>query len=257
MNQPIYYRKSIPFFHDKTAIEFQKDNYERYDEMVIRQSALHLADEIWGMYPMQKILDFAQDHYPKLDSESQIVELGCAVGRWIANLAKHYPQANCWGIDYSYQMLKRAHEFWVKGKDISIDLSNKGFPQVFDIQASQLKNLQFGLAKVEQLPFADQSQDLVLNSFLLDRLDDPIKGLNEMYRILKQHGKLILISPLNFQQAAQWAKLYPASKIRDLLNQLGFKILDWTEDLIIREPLDARGNLIEWKCLALVAKKNH
>ena len=48
MKIPIQTRQGIPFFHDKNEKEFQQDPYERYDPMVIRQSALHLADELWG-----------------------------------------------------------------------------------------------------------------------------------------------------------------------------------------------------------------
>lgn len=252
MKKPISYRKGIPFYYDKTEADYKADLYERYDDMVVRQSALHLADDLWGAYPMQAILDFAKVHYP--DNPNHIVEIGSGVGRWIASLAQGYPKANCWGIDYSYQMLKRAKEFWMDGKDIMIDLSCKGFPKTL-AKGHQLTNLQLGLAKGENLPFANDSQDLVLNSFLLDRLDDPVKGLAEMYRVLKVKGKLILITPLNFKQAKHWESLYPTSKIRDLLHEIGFEILHWQEGIRIEEPLDFHGNGIAWRCLGLVLIK--
>ena len=121
MKSAITHRRGIPFFYKKTALEFQQDVYERYDEMVVRQSALHLVDELWTSYPFQPVFDFAEKHYPEA-AEINILDIGCSVGRWIATLAKRYPKANAWGIDYSYQMLKRANEFWVQGKEISIDL---------------------------------------------------------------------------------------------------------------------------------------
>lgn len=254
MKAPISYRKNIPFFCEKTETDFQKDIYERYEEMVLRQSALQLADELWGNYPMQAVLNFAEEHYPQKEIEN-ILEIGSGVGRWIATVAQKHPLSNCWGIDYSYQMLKRAHEFWVEGREIEIDLSNKGFPQPLQIKGFQIPNLKFGLAKASELPFADQSQDLVLNSFLLDRLDDPAKALKEMFRVLKPNGKLILISPLNFNQAEHWQSFYPPIKIRQLLNSLGFELLAWEENMNIREPLDARNNHIQWNCLAFVAQK--
>ena len=254
MKTPISYRKGIPFFYNKTDIDFQKDVYERYDSMVQRQSALHLADPLWGEYPMQAVLDFAAAYYP--DDAKAILEVGCGVGRWIATLAQHYPQATCWGIDYSYQMLKRANEFWVHGKDLHLDWSNKGFVEALNIKGHQLSNLNLGLAKTSDLPFSDASQDLLVNSFLLDRLDNPAKGLGEMYRVLRPNGRLILMTPLNFDQAIHWENLYPLRKIYDLFIQIGFTILEWREELIIEEPLDARGNGIAWKCLGVVASKN-
>lgn len=253
MQASYYRRKGIPFFHQKTALEFQQDIYERYNEMVVRQSALHIADQLWGKYPFEPSFDFAKKHYPEA-SEINILEIGCGVGRWIATLAKHYPKSNCWGIDYSYQMLKRANEFWVEGKHISINWTSKGLNQQSQM-GEKLPNLQFGLAKAEKLPFDDNSQNLVVNSFLLDRLEDPIKGLKEMYRVLKPSGQLILISPLNFKKAEHWKMYHPPSQLSTILKKIGFEILDWKEDIIIREPLDGRGNLVRWKCLGFVVEK--
>jgi ubiquinone/menaquinone biosynthesis C-methylase UbiE len=255
MKSPISYRKGIPFFCPKSETDFQKDVYERYDEMVVRQSAIHLADELWGGYPMQAIFDFANVHYPTYDVQ-HMLEIGCGVGRWIATLAQIYPEASCWGIDYSYQMLKRAREFWIQGKAIRIDLSNKGFPKILQAKGQRLSNLQLGLAEATELPFAQDSQGLIVSSFLLDRLDEPAKGLAEMHRVLAPDGKLILITPLNFNQASHWQTLYPPIKLHRVLTQMGFTILDWKEAFAIQEPLDARGNVVTWNCLGCVASKS-
>jgi ubiquinone/menaquinone biosynthesis C-methylase UbiE len=253
MKPAISHRKSIPFFHPKTALEFQQDVYERYDEMVVRQSALHLADELWGRYPFQPVFDFAEKHYPK-EAEINILEIGCSVGRWIGTLAERYPKATCWGIDYSYQMLKRANEFWVQGKEISIDLTNKGFFKKA-IKNEPFNHLKFGLAKAENLPFENNTQDLILNSFLIDRLENPMQGLQEMYRVLKPNGKLIVVTPLNFNRAEHWKMYYPPIQLSNILKEIGFEILDWKEDIIINEPLDFHGNSVRWKCLGFVVKK--
>ncbi len=254
MKAPISYRGHIPFFCAKTESDFRKDPYERYDSMVIKQSALHLADELWGVYPMQAVLDFAEAFYPDT-SPKTILELGCGVGRWIGDLAQRYPNADCWGGDYSYQMLKQAYEFWVAGQEISIDLRDKGFLQVIKKRGLQSSNLQFGLAKAVDLPFADGTQDLIISSFLLERLDDLNAGLGEMHRVLNTNGRLILVTPLNFNQAEHWKQYYPAHKLSDVLIQLGFEIQAWQENIIVDEPLDARGNAVRWNCLGIVADR--
>jgi ubiquinone/menaquinone biosynthesis C-methylase UbiE len=251
--RPLTTRKGIPFFYNKTELEFQQDIYEHYHDMVVRQSALHLADQFWEKYSFQPIIDFAQLHY-STETNINILEVGCGVGRWIASMAKHYPKSSCWGIDYSYQMLKRANEFWVEGKEISIDLTDKGLDQ-HTHKGEQHHNLTFGLAKAEHLPFAENSQHMVLSSFVLDRLDNPIKGLEEMYRVLKTSGKLILVSPLNFKSADHWKMYYPPSQLSNLLTEIGFEILDWNEDIIVNEPLDGHGNSVRWNCLGFVVSK--
>lgn len=254
MKSPLSYRNKIPFFCEKSKVEFQKDIYERYDDMVIRQSALHLADQIWGKYPMQKAIDFAKENYPS-NPKARILEIGCGVGRWISHLAKRYPQSDCWGIDYSYQMLKRAHEFWIQGKEVSIDLTNRGFSKSLIVDGHQIGNLNFGLAKASELPFSDQSQDLIVSSFLLDRVLEPIDALNEWYRVLSLDGKLIVITPLNFEKTKHWQELYPPTKLQDTLIKSGFKVLYWKEGITLEEPLDFHGNKISWKCLGFVASR--
>lgn len=246
-------RNGVPFFHQKTPLEFQQDIYERYDEMVVRQSALHLADDIWGRYPFQAVFDFAEKRYPK-ETKGNILEIGCGVGRWIAMLSKRYPQATLWGIDYSYQMLKRANDFWVAGKEIQVDVSNKGLAKQ-NLIGSKLNNLHFGLAKAESLPFDDGSQDLVLSSFLLDRLEHPIQGLEEMYRVLKPNGKVILITPLNFNKKEHWESIYPPAQLLKVIKEIGFEILDWNEQIVVHEPLDVHGNFLTWNCLGFVGEK--
>lgn len=250
MQEPLLHRRDIPFFHNKTEQEIQQDPYERFDPMVLRQSALHLADDLWGSYPMQPIIDFSKI-IPSTSPLKNIVEIGCGVGRWIAQWAKEFPNANCWGMDYSYQMLKRANEVWIKGDLIQLNLSRYGLPSNYQIEKTALNNLHFGLAKAATLPFDDQSQDLVVSSFLLDRLDDPIAGLKEMKRILKPDGRILMISPLNFSRAKHWETFHPPIKIYKTLVDLGFKILDWQEDILIEEPLDLRGNSVNWKCIGV------
>lgn len=254
MKDPIHYRKNIPFFYDKSEEEFRKDNYEHYDSMVIRQAALHLADDLWDGYPMQPIVDFGLLHWPYHEVK-HILELGCGVGRWIGEIAMKYPNADCWGMDYSYQLLKMADEAWIREEDVQLNLSKYGFSHMHTIKGKSLKNIQFGLSKAESLPFADKSQDLVLSSFLFDRLEDPLKGLQEMHRVLRPNGRIIMITPLNFLKSNHWDKFYPPIKIYHLLMNMGLEILDWVEDLKIVEPLDVRGNSITWKSLGVVCKK--
>ena len=253
MRQAISHRKGIPFYYPKSALEFQKDIYEQYHEMVLRQSLLHNADSLWGSYPFQPVLNFAEQHYPQRQN-IKILEIGCGVGRWISNLAKRYPDSTCWGIDYSYQMLKRANEFWIAGKELILDGSDRGLGQV-SRKGEQIENLKLGLSKAENLPFDDNTQDLVVSSFLLDRLEEPRKGLLEMHRVLKTGAKLIVVSPLNFQQGKHWDMYYPSGKISELLKEIGFMIVDWEEAILVNEPIDRHGNILTWKCLGFVVEK--
>jgi len=250
MREPIKYRNRIPFYYDKSPGEFRKDPYERYDPMVLRQSMIHLSDDLWGSYPFQSVLDYILNHIEA--RHKNILEVGCGVGRCIADLAMQFPNANCWGIDYSYQMLKMANDVWVDKNSIAIDLSRFGFADELNQLGSSINNLEFGLARCESLPFDDDSQDLVFSSFLLDRLDDPILGLLEMKRVLRSEGRIVLVTPLNFNSASNWNRFYPAHKLRTELEHMGLEILESQEDIVVQVPMDARGNMITWTCVGIV-----
>lgn len=254
MIDPIEYRHGIPFFCEKSESEFSRDIYEKFDEMVGRQSALHLADDAWQIYSSQGVLDFVLDNL-QIIPESKILELGCSVGRLIATIAMDFPKSQCWGLDYSYQLLRRAKEFWIDEKSINVDLSGKGMKKLL-VKGKALKNLQFGLSRAESLPFENESQDVVISSFLLDRLEDPVSGLNEMHRVLVPGGQMLMITPLNFTKSDHWKHLYPPSNIADFLRNLSFEIDVWEENLMVIEPLDLHGNVIVWKCLATACRKS-
>ena len=251
MKDPIRYRQEIPFFYDKSPNEFRLDPYERYDPMVLRQSLIHLSNSLWDNYAWEGIQDYIQDNWPRLIS-NDILEIGCGVGRLIGDLAQKYPDANCWGIDYSYQMLKRAKETWVDSKIYNLDGSKYGFESSIPIGGKSIKNLSFGLAKCESLPFDDHSQDIIFSSFLLDRLEDPLQGLKEMKRVLRLDGIVIIVTPLNFQISNNWQKFFPLKKLEKEIQDVGFNILDFQKDMIVYEPLDAMENSIHWRCVCMI-----
>lgn len=75
-------------------------------------------------------------------------------------------------------------------------------------KASKLNlNIQFSQADVTALPFEDNSFDIASISFGIRNVQDPLKGLSEMARVLKPGGRLVV---LEFGQAnfPGFAKIY-------------------------------------------------
>ena len=108
-------RRQVPFYCEKSESQFRADPYERYREQVVRQSVLHWTLETW-LY--QSLWDWMLPYWRPGD---QIAEIGCGVGAWIGKIADLQLKSHCWGIDYSYQMLRQAHDYWIAGKSIEID----------------------------------------------------------------------------------------------------------------------------------------
>lgn len=257
MRSPLHTRHHIHFYCEKPEAAFRLDPYERYDEMVVRQTALHLADQLWDGYPFQPVLDWVLEKLDGYIDEKQTpvwLDIGCGVGRLIGEIAQRFPAAQCWGMDYSYQMLRRAHEYWLAGQTIELDAAGRGFPPC-QLTGKALSNLSLGLTRAKDLPFADDTIHGITHSFLLDRTDDPLQALTEMYRVLAPEGKMLMVSPLNFQKKEHWQQFFPTAKLIRCVQSIGFRILDFQDNWIIEEPLDFRGNSLRWKCLRLLAKK--
>lgn len=191
---PAATRRGIPFYHAKTEAEFREDVYERYDELVTRQTALHLADELHGVYPFQALQDYIGSHLLTRNNLA-IADLGCSVGRLIGDLATDNPGWDCYGIDLSYQMLRQARDYWVMGATLQPNLLRYGWGSP-NLSGQAVTNLHFALARAASLPFPDASLDVVINTFLLDRLPSAFPAFREWKRVLKPGGQLICVSPL-------------------------------------------------------------
>lgn len=129
-------------------------------------------------------------HYMRHRPET-ILDIGCATGRGIRGLQRHYPGARVYAIDIAYQMLLRARSRYRL------------------LTKKRLVN-----ADMESLPFASQSFDLVFSSLALHWSNDLQATLGEFARVARP-GALLLFSsfgPATLQElASSWRELdgYP------------------------------------------------
>lgn len=249
--EPLSTRRGVPFYHAKTEAEFSDDVYERYDSLVTRQTALHLCDDLHGGYPFQPLLDYVRLHLPETEVPLAVADLGCSVGRLAGEMAMAHPDWDVYGIDLSYQMVRQATDVWVRGKAPQPNLISAGWGTPTP-SAHRLKNLHFALARAEALPFPGASLDVVVNTFLIDRIPDPLAAFAEWRRVLKPGGRIIAVSPLNFLKPEGWRRFHPPVKLLDALQKSGWEVLDWVDPLPLEEPLDARGNAVKWYTIGMV-----
>ena len=77
-----------------------------------------------------------------------------------------------------------------KGADVTAADFSEG---MLEVGKRKHPNLKFVKADALALPFADQSFDLVTISFGLRNTNDAEKALNEMHRVTKINGKLVIV----------------------------------------------------------------
>jgi ubiquinone/menaquinone biosynthesis C-methylase UbiE len=104
---------------------------------------------------------------PHLESGMSLLDCGCGVGSITLDLAEIVAPGQVIGLDTDSEQLEIARS---------------------QAQKRGLTNVNFEIANVYELPFADASFDAVLAHTLLIHLNDPLKALKEMRRILKPGG---------------------------------------------------------------------
>ena len=96
-----------------------------------------------------------------------LLDVGAGSGTISASLAKYMPQGRLTVTDLSEDILKRA-----------ADCTRK----------ADVSNIKFQPASIYELPFPDESFDIVHASMVLCHLDAPVDALKEMIRVTKKGG---------------------------------------------------------------------
>ena len=103
-----------------------------------------------------------------LQDHGEAVDLGCGAGQLVLEMAQRAPGLHVTGIDLSEKVLADARQS--------------------ALQAGLEERVDFRLGNVEEIPFPDQSLDLVISTLSLHHWIDSVKVLNEVDRVLKPGG---------------------------------------------------------------------
>ena len=151
------------FMSDKTREMLNRHHRDgaRFAQMMIDGFANRFGDAFWELW--QEWMEPVQSDSP------MIVDLGTGPGMFLNAIKQLYPQARATGIEIAEYML-----------DASVELS-----EGCEIIEADLHN--------PHLPFADGSVDAVFASVVIHEMDQPVKALQEVHRILKPGGRLFII----------------------------------------------------------------
>ncbi len=108
----------------------------------------------------------------KYPPESKVLEAGCGVGAQTVILAKNSPYAHFTSIDISEISLSKAKAL--------IDKEN-------------IKNVTFQKGDIFNLEFEEESFDHIFVCFILEHLQDPVKALFKLKKVLKKGGSITVI----------------------------------------------------------------
>lgn len=135
-------------------------------------AAVQAYDQImrWPQFRFLRrmILGELKKHKPK----GIIVDVGCGPGYLITVIGKSFPQLRIIGVDIAEEMIQVATH----------NLSSLGFGE----------RVRFRQGNVQKLPFEDNTVDLAVTTFSLHHWRDPKQALQEIYRVLKPGGQLLI-----------------------------------------------------------------
>lgn len=120
----------------------------------------NLLQKSWHMTKLEKVKEFITK------SPTNVLDVGCASGWFIAKIKERFPNANFYGIDIY--------------KD-SIEYAKKLYPDI-----------KFERADAHFLPYKDSFFDLVICTEVIEHLDDPRQAMSEIKRVLKKGGRFII-----------------------------------------------------------------
>lgn len=108
----------------------------------------------------------------EITKEDDVLECACGTGMLTKVVA---PKSKSIIVtDFSSKMLKRAKK-----------------------KCKKFNNVEFMNANIMKLDFDDNSFDVVIAANVIHLLDDPIKAINELDRVCKENGKIIIPTYMN------------------------------------------------------------
>jgi ubiquinone/menaquinone biosynthesis C-methylase UbiE len=119
---------------------------------------------------------FGREYSEKLSfrgfQKGRILDAGCGFGWTDIFLAQKFPDSEVVGIDLSEPLLRRANQ---AAQSANLD-----------------KRVKFEKADVQRIPYGDDSFDVVLNINMVHLVEDSVKMLDEIERVLIPDGSLFV-----------------------------------------------------------------
>ena len=157
----------------------------------------------------KKLKEIVADEITKDDD---VLECACGTGMLTKVVAPK--SKSIIATDFSSKMLKRAKK-----------------------KCKKFNNVEFMNANIMKLDFEDKSFDIVIAANVIHLLDDSIKAINELDRVCKENGKIIIPTYMNKDEkgntsgfakrigkaGANFKRQFTYDSYKDFFNELGYK----------------------------------
>lgn len=129
----------------------------------------------------------------KYMQRGEAADLGCGPGHLVFELARNAPDLHVTGVDLSDEMLEQA--------------------EVYARRAGIGERVAFRKGDVRDIPFSDNSLDLVMSTLSLHHWDEPVQVLNEIARVLRLGGSFLIFDLRRDLAMPFWLLLWFATRV--------------------------------------------
>lgn len=120
----------------------------------------NILQKTWHTSKLKNVLDYISS------SPRKILDVGCASGWFISQVAKTFPKAKCFGIDV--------------------------YDKAISYAQTQYPDIEFKVADAHKIPYENETFDTVICTEVLEHVDDPEAVLSEIKRVLKKDGWAVI-----------------------------------------------------------------
>jgi SAM-dependent methyltransferase len=150
-------------------------------------------------------LKFIREAVLKIEEErGSFADLGCGSGLILCDVLKHKPGWSGQGLDISPAAIDDAERL-------------SQYKQVAE-------RAEFRVGDMAQLPYPDDTLDLVISSEVIEHAPDPQRVMREIARVLSPNGKLILTIPMESHSVAHLHSPGQPEDLRALCEQAGLNV---------------------------------
>ena len=170
------------------------------EEMLERMNQSHYEVTGWAL------------SYWEIQEDDRVLDIGCGGGATLHRMAEKVTSGHVTGVDYS---------------DVSVETSRRNNEK--NIKSGKMDVLE---GSVENLPFADDSFDKIINVESFYFWPDPQENLKEVRRVLKEGGTFLLVAdtynkdgldPKTLENICRFHLFTPtAEEFRKLFEKAGF-----------------------------------
>jgi ubiquinone/menaquinone biosynthesis C-methylase UbiE len=173
-------------------------------------------------------------------AHGRVLDVGTGPGHLLAEIARRSPDLELVGVDLSERMIRIARQVTQKELETGAIAGMTGVVPQSRTCRAPARAASFVRAAAGSLPFRDGAFELVVSTISLHHWRDPVRGIEECFRVTAPGGRCWIYDLLAGVAARKYAGMVTGGWLRRL-------VLSWTFKFHCVDPRDyTASSLVDW-----------